>query len=73
LALIGLPLYVVEELAQMPAYRPESQSPLVNIGLCSLAAFGDVVILLVLWAVTAMVFRDAAWFSPPRFARYAGW
>jgi hypothetical protein len=41
------------------------------VALCGLAAVGDVVILLALWAGAAAAFRDAAWFSPPRARRYA--
>jgi hypothetical protein len=71
LAAFGLPLYLVEELAQMPAYRPESRSLAVSAALCGLAAVGDLVILLALWAATAVAFRAAIWFSPPRAVRYA--
>jgi len=71
LASVGLPLYFLEELAQMPAYRPESRSLVLSVALCGLAAVGDVVILLALWSAAAAAFRAAAWFSPPRPGRYA--
>jgi hypothetical protein len=70
LAVVALPLYVLEELAQMPAYRPDARSLAVSAALCSLAAVGDVAIMLALWACASMAFRAAAWFSPPRPGRY---
>jgi len=71
LAVVGLPLYFAEELAQMPAFLPESRSLAVSVALCGLAAVGDVVILLALSAAAAAAFRAAVWSSPPRAARYA--
>lgn len=71
LVAVGIPLYFAEELLQMVAYVPESRTPAAVVALCGLAAVGDVVILLGLWAAAGAVFGTTAWFSPPRAARYA--
>jgi hypothetical protein len=71
LVAVGLPMYFAEELLQMPAYVRESDSLAAVVALCGLAAVGDVVILLGLWAAAAAAFRSPAWFSPPRLLRYA--
>jgi hypothetical protein len=70
IAVIGLPVYLAEEVLQMPAYAPESTPLAAAVLLCGAAAVGDVLILLALWAVATAAWRDATWFSPPRLVRY---
>jgi hypothetical protein len=55
---------------QMPGYVvPASWS--MRIAGCAVATVGDVAIVIGLWWLATIVFRDPRWFEPPRLPRYA--
>ena len=66
LFLITLPIYFAWEMLQMPAFRGVPDSWLAAIGVCALATIGDAVVVLALFALAVLAFRDPRWFAPPR-------
>lgn len=68
---VALPLYFGWEMLQAPAFTGMPAGWLAATAVCALAAAGDGVIVLVVFAVGALAFRDARWFVPPRSGRYA--
>ncbi len=68
---VALPLYVAWEMLQAPAFTGMPKGWLAASALCALAAAGDGVIVLGIFAVLALTFRDARWFVQPRLSRYA--
>ncbi|HEV8439527.1 MAG TPA: hypothetical protein VGT40_15660 [Methylomirabilota bacterium] len=68
---IALPLYFVWEMAQAPAFTGMPQGWWAATAVCALAALGDGVIIVALWALGTVLWRDVQWFVPPRWTRYA--
>lgn len=68
---VALPLYFVWEMLQAPAFTGMPEGWLAATAVCALATEGDGLVVLVVFAVGALAFRDALWFVPPRPARYA--
>ena len=71
LFLVTFPIYFAWEMLQMPAFRGVPDSWLAATGVCALATIGDAVVVLALFALAGLTFRDPRWFSPPRIGRYA--
>ena len=71
LVAVVLPLYFVWEMLQAPAFTGMPKGWLAASGVCALAAAGDGVIVLAIFAVLALAFRDVRWFVPPRPGRIA--
>lgn len=71
LILVALPLYFGWEMLQAPAFTGMPHEWLAATGVCALATLGDAVIVLVLFGVGAVTFRETQWFLPPRPGRYA--
>ena len=70
LVIVAAPLYFAWEMFQMPGYvMPERW--VTRTAACLAATVGDVAIVLGLWWLATVAFRDARWFVPPRPARYA--
>ena len=67
---IAVPLNFIWEMAQAPAFTGMPAGWAAATAMCAQAAMGDGVILLMLWAVGAMTFRDSAWFAPPAWRPY---
>lgn len=68
---VTLPLYFAWEMLQAPAFTGMPEDWKTATVLCALAALGDAVIVLVLFVLAALGFRDPRWFSPPRIGRYS--
>lgn len=68
---VALPPYFAWEMLQMPFFTGMPSSWVVSTLLCGLAALGDGVIILGLYAFGAWAFRSREWFSPPTWRRYA--
>lgn len=68
---VALPLYFVWEMLQAPAFTGMPAGWVAATAVCALATAGDGVIVLVVFAIGALAFRDARWFVPPRPGRYA--
>lgn len=71
LVVIAVPLNFVWEMAQAPAFTGMPERWAAATAVCAPAAMGDGAIVLVLWAIGAMAFRDGRWFVPPAWDRYA--
>jgi hypothetical protein len=71
LVVITLPLWFAWEMVQAPAFTGMPQAFWAATALCARAAAGDAVIVLGLWGLGPLVFRDACWWAPPRLPRYA--
>ncbi|MGH7342793.1 MAG: hypothetical protein ACREKH_20100 [Candidatus Rokuibacteriota bacterium] len=71
LFLVTLPVYFAWEMLQMPAFGGLPEGWLVATGVCALATIGDAVVVLLLFALAVLTFRDPRWFAPPRISRYA--
>ena len=67
---VALPLYFVWEMLQAPAFSGMPKGWWAASARCALAAAGDGVIVLAIFAILALAFRDARWFSQPRPRRY---
>ncbi|MGH7343141.1 MAG: hypothetical protein ACREKH_21855 [Candidatus Rokuibacteriota bacterium] len=63
-------MYFAWEIVQMPGYVVPDSS-LLRVAGCVAATVGDVAIVLGLWWIATIAFRDAHWFEPPRLSRYA--
>lgn len=68
---VALPLYFVREMLQAPAFTGMPAGWVAATAVCPLATAGDGVIVLLVFAIDALAFRDARWFVPPRSGRYA--
>jgi len=68
---VVVPLYFMWEMLQAPAFTGMPKGRLAAGALCARAAAGDGVIVLGIFAVLALAFRDARWFIRPRPGRYA--
>jgi hypothetical protein len=68
---VALPLYFAWEMLRAPAFTGMPKGSLAASAVCALAAAGDGAIVLVVYTVLGLVFRDARWFVPPRLTRYA--
>ncbi len=68
---IALPMYFLWEMAQAPAFTGMPQGWWAATAVCASAALGDGVIIVALWALGTMLWRDVQWFVPPGGARYA--
>lgn len=71
LLVIALPLYFVWEMLQAPAFTGMPEGWAAATRVCAEATLGDGVIVLGLFGLGALVFRDTRWFIPPRIGRYA--
>ena len=71
LLVIALPLYFAWEMLQAPAFTGMSEDWRAATAVCALAALGDGVIVLGVFGLGVLAFRDARWFTPPRLGRYA--
>ena len=58
LLLVTLPVYFAWEMLQMPAFRGVPDSWLAVTGVCALAAIGDAVVVLALFTLAVLTFRD---------------
>lgn len=67
---VALPLNLVWELLQAPAYGPMGETWLQGLLVCARASLGDGVIFLGLFGIGAVLYGPH-WFSPPRIGRYA--
>lgn len=71
LLVIALPLYFVWEMLQAPAFTGMPDDWWAATAVCAVVTLGDAVIVLGLFGLGVLVFRDARWFVPPRLGRYA--
>lgn len=71
LLLITAPLSFGWEMLQTPGFTGMPQGWAAGTAVCALAALGDTVILLGLFGLGWLVFRNARWFVPPRLGPYA--
>ena len=71
LFVLALPPYFAWEMLQAPAFTGMPPGWWPATAVCALAAVGDGVLVVVVFALCALLFRDWRWFSPPRAARYA--
>jgi hypothetical protein len=71
LVAVTLPLYFAWEMLQARAFTGMPEGWLAATAVCGVATLGDGGIVLALFGIGAMVFRDTRWFRPPRFGRYA--
>ena len=70
LLVIATPLYFTWEMLQAPAFTGMPDGWLAATLVCAIATLGDAVIVLLLFGLGALVFRDQRWFHPPRLGRY---
>ena len=68
---ISVPLNFAWEMLQMPAFAGLPESWLAASAVCALAAIGDAVIVVAIYACAAYFFRDPRWFVPLSARRYA--
>lgn len=68
---VALPPYFAWEMLQMLFFTGMPVNWVISTLLCGLAALGNGVIILGLYAFGAWAFRSREWFSPPRWRRYA--
>jgi len=71
LFLLALPPYFAWEMLQVPAFTGMPADWRAATMVCAQATVGDGVIVLALFGVGVLVFRDRRWFTPPRLGRYA--
>ncbi len=71
LLLIAGPVSFAWEMLQAPGFTGMPPGWVAGTAVCGLAALGDVVVLLGLFGLAGLAFRDARWFVPPRLAPYA--
>ena len=71
LFLIALPPYFAWEMLQAPAFTGMPPGWWAATAVCARATLGDGVIVLVVFAIGALLFRDWRWFAPPSAGRYA--
>ena len=70
LLVIALPLYFAWEMLQAPAFTGMPGGWLAATLVCAQATLGDGVIVLGVFGLGILMFRDARWFTPPRLGRY---
>ena len=70
LLVIAAPLNFVWEMLQAPAFTGMPDDWLAMTGWCALATVGDVILVIMLWALGLLIFKSGAWFTPPRAMRY---
>jgi amino acid transporter len=67
---IAIPLYFTWEMLQAPAFTGMPDDWLAATLVCAAATVGDAVIVLLLFGLGVLTFRDRLWFRPPRWGRY---
>jgi hypothetical protein len=70
LLVIATPLYFAWEMLQAPAFTGMPDDWIAATLVCAMATVGDAVIVVVLFGLGALLFRDRGWFHPPRLGRY---
>ena len=68
---LTLPAYFAWEMLQAPAFTGMPKDWLEATAVCGVATLGDGVIVLGLFGLGWLVFRDFTWFVPPRVGRFA--
>lgn len=68
---VALLPYFAWEMFQAPAFTGMSKDWAAATLACAIATLGDMVILILLYALGVRLFGAPCWFAPPRFARYA--
>jgi hypothetical protein len=68
---IAAPLSFGWEMLQAPGFTGMPRGWAAGTAVCALAALGDTVILLSLFGLGWLAFRNARWFVPPRLGPYA--
>jgi len=71
LLVLTLPAYFAWEMLQAPAFTGMPEGWLQATAVCAVATLGDGVIVLGLFGLGWLVFRDFRWFVPPRVGRLA--
>lgn len=67
---LTLPAYFAWEMLQAPAFTRMPEDWLEATAVCGMATLGDGVIVLGLFGLGWLVFRDFKWFVPPRAGRF---
>jgi hypothetical protein len=57
-------------MAQAPAFTGMPEGVWAATAVCALATLGDAVLVLLLWGIGALLFRDPRWFVAPAWATY---
>lgn len=70
LSVIALPLSFVWEMLQAPAFTGLPRAWFAHAAVCALAAVGDTVLVVALFAFGSRLFGGTQWLRPPRVRRY---